>query len=152
MCKNLQSVQNGLGFCFDLRRPIGPGQEIIKWPMYVRPFITFYKRLHISFKLTKLTQKVYVNKGMSFITFGFTLKNKMAARTVFRPFSAFFITVFLRLYCSHIYYVRGCLTKGFSKRPYICSQLPPQWAEIFFCPSLANSIPDRFMKFSEMLH
>ena len=60
----------------------------------VRPFVTFYKRLHNSFvyehKFTKLTQKVYVNKGMSFIAFGLILKkNKMAARAIFQFF--FFI-------------------------------------------------------------
>ena len=53
----------------------------------VRPFVTFYKRLHNSFvyehKFTKLTQKVYVNKGKSFLTFGLILKNKMAARAFF---------------------------------------------------------------------
>ena len=51
----------------------------------VRLFVTFYKMLQNSFvyehKFTKLTQieNVYVNKGMSFITFGLILKNKMAA-------------------------------------------------------------------------
>ena len=59
----------------------------------VRPFVTFYKRLHNSFvyehKFTKLTQKVYVNKGMSLLTFGLILKNKMAARAIFQFF--FFI-------------------------------------------------------------
>ena len=53
----------------------------------VSPFVTFYKKLHNSFlyehKFTKLTQKVYANKGMSFITFGLILKNKMAAIAIF---------------------------------------------------------------------
>ena len=86
---------------FISRRPIGPGREIIKCPMSirpcvrpsVRPFVTFYKRLHNSFvyehKFTKLTQKVYVNKGMSFIAFGLILKNKMAARAIFQFFFIF---------------------------------------------------------------
>ena len=40
-------------FFFISRRPIGPGREIIKCSMSVRvcvrPFVTFYKRLHKSF-------------------------------------------------------------------------------------------------------
>ena len=79
------------------RRPIGLGREIIKCPMSVRacvrPFVTFYKRLHNSFvyehKFTKLTQKVYVNKDMSLLTFGLILKNKMAARAIFQFFFIF---------------------------------------------------------------
>ena len=70
---------------------------IIKCPMSVRacvrPFVTFYKKLRNSFvyehKFTKLKQKVYVNKVMSFIALGLILKNKMAARAVFRFFFHF---------------------------------------------------------------
>ena len=60
----------------------------------IGPFVTFYKMLHNSFvyehKFTKLRQKVYLTKGMSFITIGLILKNKMAARAVFRLFFLLF--------------------------------------------------------------
>ena len=82
---------------FISRRPVGPGREIIKCLMSVRacvrPFVTFYKRLHNSFvfehKFTKLRQQVYVNKVMSFLAFGLILKNKMATRAIFRFFFIF---------------------------------------------------------------
>ena len=91
------------------RRPIGPEREIIKWLKSVHlsvraSFVTLYKRLHTSLvyehKFTKLTQKVYVNKGMSFIIFGPILRSKMA---IFRfYFSSFFITPLLWLCYIHI--------------------------------------------------
>ena len=71
----------------------------------VRAFVTFYKRLHNSFvyehKFTKPTQTVYVNKGMSLLTFGLILKNKMAARAIFQFFSSFLKTLLLWLFYSH---------------------------------------------------
>ena len=55
-----------------------PGTGDYKMPdvcACVRPFVTFYKRLHTSsfvyeHKFTKLTPKFYVNKGMCVLIFG----------------------------------------------------------------------------------
>ena len=85
-----------------------PGTEIIKCPMFVRvcvrALVTCYKRLHISFvyeqKFTQLTQKVNVKEGMSFIIFCLILKNKMAARAVFRFFFLLFFLLFSSLLCA----------------------------------------------------
>ena len=98
----------------------------------VSPFFTFYKRLHNSFvyehKFTKLTQKVYVNKGMSLLTFGLILKNKMAARAIFRFFFFIFhnpLTLAVlqsqfSTFQGKLTIIRGCLRKVFLEGACVC--------------------------------
>ena len=56
----------------------------------VRLFVTYYKKLSISFTfedmVTKFAHNVYAYKHMSLINFGLILKNKKAATNMFQFF------------------------------------------------------------------
>ena len=96
------------------------------------PSITFYKRLHSSFvyefKFTKLTQKVYVNKGMSLLTFSLILTHKMAARVIFEFFFFIFqnpltlavLQLQFSTFQEKLTIIRGCWRKVFLEGVCVC--------------------------------
>ena len=100
-----------------------------RWPPepFFNFFSSFFKRLQTSFvhehKFTKLTQMVYVNKGMSFIIFGLILKNKMVVLLLEPlPSPAFTILTKVSLSCL-LFFLEICNAQSTLRKSYAANLL-----------------------------